>query len=89
MHEPLTLKGIEDKLEAHFKEDINFQENMAKQFARMEPMFAAFEEKKITSMVFDKKTNTLYLYSKKVLTIGGAIGLIYTFLKVIVPKILH
>lgn len=89
MDDSPTLKGIDSKLEGHFRDDLVFQKSMDERWARMEPMIAAFEEKKITSMVFDKKTKTLYLHSKEIVTIGGAVALIYSFLKIIVPKILH
>lgn len=84
--EDSTIKKIDEKLENHFKDDLAFQKSMDERWARMEPMIMAFEENKITKMVFDKKTNTLYLYSKKILTIGGAIALTYTFLKLLTTK---
>lgn len=89
MENDATLKEIEIKLEGHFRDDLVFQKSMDERWARMEPMIMAFEENKITKMVLDKKTNTLYLYSKRVLTIGGAIGLVYTFLKIVIPKLLR
>lgn len=89
MDEHLTLKGIDNKLEDHFRDDLVFQKSMDERWARMEPMIVAFEKNTITKMVLNEKTNTLYLYSKRVLTIGGAIGVVWTFLKVIVPKLLH
>lgn len=81
-----ALEKIWQESQKHFQEDKDFQGLVLKQFERMEPMVKAFEDRKITKMVFDRETNTLYIYAKRIITIGGAIALIWGFIKYLLLK---
>lgn len=76
-----TLEQIWEKSQEHFKEDNDFHLEVRAWREEMRPMLEAFKKNQVKRMVFEEETNTLYIYAKRLTTIGLALVSLWAFIK--------